>query len=394
MKILHVMQSVDPAYGGPIEVMVRSEAAWRRLGHSREIASLDCPGDPWATACSIPTHALGCAASRRWAKRLPPMRYGFAPRLVPWLRAHAPGFDAVVVNGLWNYADLAARRVLPGLDKPYFVFTHGMLDPWFRTAHPAKHWAKQLAWWCAEGPLLHGARAVLFTSPGERDAAAGAFRPYRFASAIAGYGIADPPARCASQGDAFRQSVPGLQGDYLLFLGRLHEKKGCDLLIRGFAAVAGRHPELDLVIAGPDAGGLRTSLEHLAASLGVAGRVHWPGMLRGDAKWGALQGCTAFVLPSHGENFGVAVVEALACAKPVLISDKVNIADTIADSGGGLVAPDTIAGTGHAIRSFLGLGPELWAAMGTHARRCFEAHFDIDRVVGRTADLLARAVHA
>ena len=392
MRTLHLMHSVDPAYGGPIEALIRSDAAWRRLGHSREIASLDTPGDRWVAECPIPVHPLGSEVTRRWAKRFPLLRYGFTPHLVPWLRRHAAGYDAMVVHGLWNYTDLAARRVLPALGIPYFVYTHGMLDPWFRVAHPTKYWAKQVVWWCAEEPLLRHARAVLFTCEGERRAAHRAFWPWRFPAEVVSYGTGDPPSPTAAQDAAFRAALPDLKSPYLLFLGRLHEKKGCDLLVCAFARVAATHPDLDLVLAGPDPCGLRSRLEALARRLGIAHRVHWPGLLRDGAKWGALYGCRAFVLPSHGENFGVAVAEAMACAKPVLVSDRVNIAPEIRQAGAGLVAPDTVEGTEWLLRGFLAFSHDAAAAMGRRARLCFERRFDIDRVIGRTAELMMQAL--
>ena len=392
MKILHIIRSVDPTQGGPVEALVAAEEAWRRLGHSREVVSLDLPDDPWVVQCPIRTHALGSAAVRRWTPHLPWLRYGLTPRLVPWLRQEGRRFDVIVVNGLWNFTDFAARRVLPSLGRPYFLFTHGMLDPWFRQAHPAKHWGKQLVWWLSEGPLAAHAHAVLFTSHGERTAAQGAFWPYRFATAIVDYGTAAPPPASADLTAAFRAAVPGVRRPYLLFLGRLHPKKGCDLLIRAYARLTARAEAPDLVIAGPDAGGWRQQLGGLAAAMGVAQHVHWPGMLKGDAKWGAFYGCEAFVLPSHGENFGVAVVEAMACGRPVLISDRVNIAPTIVEAQAGLVASDTVEGTLQVLTRFFALDDADRDAMGRRGRACFASQFEIEQVVHRTADLYARAM--
>ena len=389
MNVLHILQSVSPEQGGPIEALVSSDRAWRKEGHAREIVSLDVPGDPWVETCPLSVRAMGSARMRRWAKRVPALRYGYAPRLAPWLRTHAGRFDAVVVNGLWNYTAFAARRVLPGLSTPYFVFTHGMLDPWFRTAYPSKHMVKQLVWLLCEGPLLHGAAAVLFTNEAERKAAHGAFWPYRFPGVVTSYGTADPPPATAAQDLAFRVTVPSLGARYLLFLGRLHEKKGCDLLIEAFARCAQRHPGLDLVMAGPDSNGLRSELEALAVRRGLHSRVHWPGLLSGDAKWGALRGCEAFVLPSHGENFGVAVVEAMACGRPVLISDRVGVAGDVVKRGAGLVGPDTVEGTAALLARFLALPQAGRATMAHHARRCFEDVFDVERLAAESAAVLA-----
>lgn len=389
MKILHLIPTVNEDYGGPVAALLGADAAGRPRGIVRTVATLDLPGDPWVRRCPVHTVALGSAVVRRGRAALPPLRYGFTPHLVPWLRRHVGAHDRVVVHGLWNYMALAARRVLPGGPIPYFVFPHGMLDPWFRAAHPMKHAAKQLAWWIAEGPLLRGAGAVMFTSEAERRAAAGAFRPYRLRGVVAGYGTGDAPPATATQFAAFAARVPGL-GDrpYLLFLGRLHPKKGCDLLLDAFAAapsLAAHH----LVVAGPDAAGYGAALQARAARCGIAGRVHWPGMLHGGAKWGALHGCDAFVLPSHGENFGVAVAEALACRRPVLLSHKVNIAADIVAAGAGLAADDTADGAAALLSGFASLDAAARADMGRRGRALFLDSYLAARAADRTHAILA-----
>jgi glycosyltransferase involved in cell wall biosynthesis len=391
LNLLHIIASVSEDYGGPIEALVQADAVGRRLGHRRTIASLDAPGDPWLKRCPIDTVPLGSAAVRRCRRALPWLRYGFTPHLVPWLHRNVGRYDRVVVHGLWNYTTLAARQVLPRGPTPYFVFPHGMLDPWFRAAHPLKHRCKQMTWQVAEGPLLRGARAVLFTSEAERRGAHGMFQPYGLRAVVAGYGTGDAPPATALQSARFAATVPGLGGrPYILFLGRLHPKKGCDLLLRAFAAERHRLPDHHLVLAGPDENGWRTRLEDLGRELDISDRIHWPGMLRQDAKWGAFHRCAAFVLPSHGENFGVAVAEALACGKPVLISDKVAIADVVRRDGAGLVEPDTDLGTAALLARFAGLSPAERARMGARARDCFLDTYSADTVAERTLAILER----
>ena len=164
---------------------------------------------------------------------------------------------------------------------------------------------------------------------------------------------------------------------YLLFLGRIHPKKGCDLLVEAFARTASRHPGLQLVIAGPDQTGSKTELTAQAKRLGIASRIHWPGMLHGDLKWGAFFGCEAFVLPSHQENFGIAVAEALACGKPALLSDKVNIAADIRAAGAALVEPDTLEGTHRLLDLWMDIDAAGRAQMSANALACFHANYDM-----------------
>lgn len=396
LKVVHVIASVDPASGGPIEGILRSAEVWqeRYLGE-RHIACLDRPDDPWVAQCPLKVFPLGAgfpAAGSR-GRLVPWRRYGYAPRLARWIRDNARNYDAVIVNGLWNYAAFAARQGLANSNTPYFVFPHGMLDPWFRRAHPLKHLAKQAFWWINEGPLLNRAAATLFTSEEEKHLAEKVFRPYRLKAEVLGYGTADVQGDPAQQMAAFRQQVPALGSrPFLLFLSRIHPKKGCDLLIEAFAAIADAHPDLDLVIAGPDQTGWRATLERLALQKGIEARVHWPGMLTGDAKFGAYRAAEAFILPSHQENFGLVVAEAMACAKPVLITRQVNIWREVEASGGGIAGIDDLAGVTKMCRDFLALAPASRAAMGEAARRGFEAHFKIETAAVKLAALIRRTV--
>ena len=197
------------------------------------------------------------------------------------------------------------------------------------------------------------------------------------------YGINDPEDAgwdAVKQIEAFYGRFPQLRGRrYLLFLARIHEKKGCDLLIGAFAKVAALVPDLDLVIAGPDQVGLRASLERQAEKLKITARVHWPGLLGGDLKWGAIRACEAFVLPSHQENFGIAVVEALAVGRPVLISNQVNIWAQIDEDKVGLIEEDTGEGTERLLRRWFALPAADREAMAARARPSFIRRYAMNR---------------
>lgn len=396
LKVVHVIASVDPASGGPIEGILRSAEVWqdRYLGE-RHIACLDAPDDPWVLQCPLKVYPLGRGfpANGSYGRLVPWRRYGYAPRLARWIADHARDYDAVIVNGLWNYASFAARQGLAGTDTPYFVFPHGMLDPWFRRAHPLKHLAKQALWWVNEGPLLNRATATLFTSEEERVLAEKVFWPYRLNAEVLGYGTADLQGDAGQQIALFRQLLPALGSrPFFLFLSRIHPKKGCDLLIEAFAAISASHPDFDLVIAGPDQTGWRATLERLARQRGIESRIHWPGMLTGDAKFGAYHAAEAFVLPSHQENFGLVVAEAMACAKPVLITRQVNIWREVLSCGGGMAGPDDQPGVTNMLREFLALPPESRRAMGQAARRGFETHFKIETAAIKLAAIIRAAI--
>ena len=368
MKLLQVIPSTNPEGGGPMESVRQISGVLSALGHSTEIASTDAPGAPWLSSLPMAVHALGPGTTS----------YAYTPSLVPWLRENAPRFDAVIVNGLWQYPGFAVRLALRGTPTPYFVYTHGMLDPWFKRTYPLKHLKKSLYWRWGEYRVLRDARAVLFTCEEEKLLARQSFALYRANEVVVSLGTAGPTGDAAAQEAAFLSRHPELRGKrLLLFLGRIHAKKGCDLLVEAFTKVAAAAPDLRLVMAGPDPSGLGVELARRADEAGAAGKIVWPGMLTGDVKWGAFRAAEAFVLPSHQENFGIAVAEALACGLPALISDKVNIWREVTGDGAGLVGEDTGEGTTRLLRDWLALAPEAQAEMRRSALRCFSERFEI-----------------
>ena len=379
MKLLHVISSVNPAGGGPIEGIKQLHRALSALGHSTEIASLDAPGESFLIDFPMNVFPLGPSH----------LHYGYAGRAVPWLLANAGKYDAVIVNGLWQYGSLAAWRALAGSQVPYFVFTHGMLDPWFKHQYPLKHLKKWLYWPWAEYRVLRDARAVIFTCEEERLLARESFWLYRANEAVTSYGTDAPPAKSDELTTTFLDAFPECRDRrLLLFLSRIHEKKGCDLLIEAFAQVANEQPALHLVMAGPDQTGWAQELKARARELGLDGRITWTGMLEGDRKWGAFHACEAFCLPSHQENFGIVVAEALGCGKPVLISNKVNIWREIEADGAGLVHSDDLDGTVRSLRRFLGADANDRAAMSKRALDSFNSRFRIQKAAQRLIEII------
>ncbi|ABM38481.1 glycosyltransferase [Polaromonas naphthalenivorans] len=380
MKILQVISSINPKGGGPIEGVKQLQVPLQALGVQVEIACCDAPDAPWLATCGLSTvHALGPTR----------MGYSYAPRLLTWLRENAPRFDAVIVEGLWQYHGLAVRQALAGTKVPYFVFTHGMLDPWFKHTYPLKHFKKWLYWPWAEYRVLRDARAVIFTCEEERLLARQSFWLYRANEAVASYGTSSPPRNGDELAQRFLVANPQLQNKRIaLFLSRIHEKKGCDLLLDAFAQIGRQDERLHLVMAGPDQTDWAAILKAQAENLGISRRITWPGMLQGDDKWGAFYAAEVFCLPSHQENFGIVVAEALACGKPVLISNKVNIWREIESDAAGFVDDDTVDGTVHNLQRWLELDTKSYTAMSQRARQCFATHFHIQRAAERVVEII------
>jgi len=380
MKLLHVLSSVDPRGGGPLEGVRQRGLRLQQLGHSVEVVTPDDPAASFVQGFPLKVHAVGPPRSS----------YRYSAALVPWLKAHAAEYDAIIVNGLWQYHSFAAWRVLKSMNVPYFVFTHGMLDPWFKHAYPRKHLKKWLYWPWGDYRVLRDARAVLFTSEEERLQARRSFWLYAAHERVVAYGTSTPPDNVEALREVYLAANPQLRGRrVLLFLGRIQEKKGCDLLVRAFAQVATLDPALRLVIAGPDQTGMVSRLTALSRELAIDDRISWPGMLQNAMKWGAFYTADAFVLPSHQENFGIAVAEALGCGVPVLISDKVNIWREVQSAGAGLVAPDTMEGTANLLAGWLSLTSGERQAMRRAARELFHRSYTVDAMAQGLLDVIA-----
>lgn len=303
-------------------------------------------------------HEVGIYTTDREAdadERLPPgeavLREGVEIRMFPqgapamvatsWplyraLRARIPQVDVVHIHSLYLFHTWAAARIARAAGKPYIVRPHGTLDPYLWQRHRAR---KSLLEALFQNRVLRHAAAIHYTTAEEMQLAA----PYVHGApgVVIPNGIeTEEYARLPAPG-TFRTSHPEIgQRRIVLFLGRLNFKKGLDLLIPGFARVADRH-DLHLVLAGPD-DGMADKVRGWIAEAKIGTRVTFAGMLTGAAKLAVLADSYCFALPSYSENFGIAVVEAMACGLPVAISDKVNIWREVVDAGAGLAGPTTI----------------------------------------------------
>lgn len=372
LKIAHIISSLNAKHGGPPEGVRQLSNEMRRRGHEVVVFSLDGVEAP-EEGLGDGVVCLGPVSSK----------YGFKLSLLKDMARVLPSFDVVIVNGIWQYHGLCAALVAGRLSIPYCVYPHGMLDPWSVRHHKFKFFKKWLYWQLFERHVAARAAALFFTCEEEARLAAVTFPASRFTRSTVGYGIRRPESHADEDCGASMAAFPQLRGrEFLLFLGRIDPKKGVDLLIDSFIQVCTSVQNIDLVIVGPSSPDYRVALEERTARSKMSSRVHWLGMVRGTQKWGLLRSASAFVLPSHQENFGIAVVEALAVGTPVLISKKVNIWQTITASGAGFAQDDTLKGTSELLMRWIATPPPDQQIMRSSAETCFRAHFSIDATAG------------
>jgi glycosyltransferase involved in cell wall biosynthesis len=379
MKILHVIPSVNPATGGPAEGLKQLCHVYHMGGHEVDVASLDSP--KLVERYNFPARVF--ALGPGWGV------YGYVPHAAKWFKENLARYDVVFINCIWQYNTLAAYRALAGTATPYAVFTHGMLDPYFQRNFPLKHIKKLIYWHLFLRKILSNAATVLFTCEEEKILARQSFPGYRVRETVVPYGIFGPKCDLAAAGEEFLDHWPVLRGKRLMItMGRIHPKKGTDILIESFATTMAKDPSWHLVIAGPDQVGMRKSLEALAAQRGIADRITWTGMLTGTAKWGALAASDVFVLSSHQENFGIVVAEAMACSLSVIVSNKVNIWREVESSGAGLVCEDTLEGTTGSFSRWQLMRGEETASMRLRSKKCFDELFNYDVTAQRALDIV------
>ncbi|HKK17803.1 MAG TPA: glycosyltransferase [Opitutales bacterium] len=371
MKILRVIHSVEAKSGGPVEGLKQASRIMSELGVEVEVACLDTPESIEAELKSFP-----------WPLQpLGPGKFGnysYSRKLKLWLERNVSRFDAVIVHGNWQYHGFAAFKACSRHGIPYYVYPHGMLDPWFNETYPLKKLKKRIYWNLAEHRVLHNARAVLFTCQEECLRARRCFAPYVVQEKVIGYGTNAP-----EYGIAELQKDRPHGRPYFLFLSRIQEKKGLDLLVEAFAELKSARGDIpDLLIAGPEQ--QPAYAEGLKKRFSQAG-VHWLGEVRGLEKWKLLANAEALVLPSHQENFGIVVAEALALGTPALISNKVNIHAEVMQFEAGIVENDDLEGAKSLLSKWEQLSKVERDAMSMAAGNLFKTRFDIRQA---TKDLI------
>lgn len=309
LRVLHVVASINEDTGGPAVSVPALARALAAAGADCTLASLDFTRHgPRPTLGSVRevTRPAGFAARalRGWSP-------GFARAVGRCARESA---DIVHGNGLWMFPNLYARRAAVGAGVPLVISPRGMLDAWSLGRSAVK---KALAWRAFEQANLNA--AALFHATSEAEAVALRALGMRQPIAVIANGVAMPEPGKAQDRGLLELRFPGLRGKrWLLFLSRLHPKKGVSELLDAWKSIEASYPEWHLVLAGPDLDGYGAAMRNRCSALGLAERTTFTGMLSGETKECALANAGLFVLPTHAENFGVAVAEALAHGVPAI----------------------------------------------------------------------------
>ncbi len=356
-RSLHVVASLDPRSGGPARSVLALCDALNAAGAPAEVATVAAEGEPLMPPAVAPRHVFPLGWPGKLRRSL---------ELQAFLDAELGRFDLVHLHGLWQWPTFAARRAAQAAGLPWVVSPRGMLEPWSLTQ---RTWAKRAALATWEGGTLR--RAALLHATSEAEAAQFHSLGLRNPVAILPNLVEVPPVSRDAGGDDHRG---------VLFLSRLHPKKGVEPLVRVWARVAPDFPGWSLRVHGPDPDGLGARLRGIAHGLGLREpSFHLGPEVDGEAKEAVFRQASLFVLPTQSENFGNTVAEALARGLPVITTTGAPW-EGLTREGCGWWIPAEEAALEAALREALALPPSSRRAMGEKGRAWMARDFGADRV--------------
>lgn len=381
MRIVHVLDTLDPVDGGPPQVAIRQASALAGLGH--DVSILHCRPAPDRVE-AVRTLVEGTHGHER-VRILEIDRNDirkFAGKARGGCLDLLRGAEWLQLHQIWHPMLRAVADWARTNGVPYSMRPAGSLSRWMLAQ---KKWKKRLGLAIGYRRMIDGAEFLQALNKDEAHEIS--FFGPRVPVEIISNGIFPAEVAGLPPRGTFTASRPELRGRRLIVsVGRLHYSKGFDTLLDAFLRLAPRHPDLDLVLVGPD-GGARADLEARAAAAGLGARLHLPGAIYGREKFAALVDAEVFCLPSHHEAFSNAIIEAMACGLPCVISKGAHFPE-VAERGAGLVVDIDPAAVAGAIESVLS-DPVRKAAMGERAREL--AHSYLWPEVGqRLAETFAR----
>jgi glycosyltransferase involved in cell wall biosynthesis len=382
LRVLHVIPAIAPRYGGPSRAVFAMCRALRRAGVDVEVAATDADGphrlerpvEAEAPAPAVPVRLF----ARQWSEA-----FKYSRPLASWLDGHVREFDVVHVHAVFSHASLAAARACRRQGVPYVVRPLGSLDPWSLTRGRL---GKRLLWHAGVARMLRAAAAIHYTTAEERRLAEAALHLGR--GAVVTLGVDDELFEpLSTSGEPVGSDLTPAEPPYALFLGRLHPKKGLELLLAAFAALSpADRGRWRLVVAGDGEPSYVARVRETAAHLEPTGRIDFRGWLDGGERLAVLRQASLFVLPSFQENFGLGVAEALAAGVPVVVSDRVNLAPLIARAGAGWIVPPEAGALQAALAAALAAPCER-ATRGRAGTRLARERFSWDEAARQLAAL-------
>jgi glycosyltransferase involved in cell wall biosynthesis len=390
-KVLQVIPSIADRTGGPAAAVLESSRVLSERGLTCTVLTTDLGEAASAarhTRITPQANIIAPEIDLRMYRAQQPRRLAFSAPLARAVRSAVREYDVIHIHSLFLFPQYAAYKAASRAGIPFIVSPCGALDPALRRR---SRLAKALTDFLWQGRMLRTAAGIHFKTEEERRLASDLRLAKR--QFVVPNGIDWTSFQESRDGDSFRYRYLGEhEGPVILNVGRFSHKKGLDILIRAFAQAHDAHSGAVLVLVGPDDEGLKPRLEQLAAETGVQDQVVFTGMLRGEELRAALSAATVWALPSKTENFGNAVIEAMAAGLPVVVSPEVNLASAIKAADAGIVSDRTPEAFATAIASLL--ESERRRSVLSDRAREFARAYDWDRIAAKLFQMYTLAANA
>jgi len=266
------------------------------------------------------------------------LKYGFSLRLIFWLLKNKKNYDLFIIHGIWQFITLISRIIIPN---KYLVFTHGMLDPYFGN-EKVKTIKKKIYWNLIEKKNLEKAKFVLSNSNKEFHQLKNTFvNTNKIKFKKVNYGLYPKKINfkiCEKKFDKKFKFIKNKK--FILYIGRIHPKKGCLMMVKAFSKI--KDSNFLLLLAGDMNNHYAKNIFEFVKREKLQNKIYFINFIKDQIKWGAIRKAMFTILPSHGENFGVSVVESLYAGTPVICSNKVGIAKIVKKDQAGIIVSDNI----------------------------------------------------
>ena len=381
MKVLQVVPSLAPEWGGPVKVVNELAGALEVIGVSSEIISAQGRrvGNPETVTNDIPIHLFETGPiARLWTAHTPGLKKTLARKI--------PDFDLVHIQELWHYPGYIASKIARSRNVPYIVTIHGELNEWNLQQKRLK---KQIYMTAIQRGILQKSAALHAITQAESNR----IRQLEIETPVAMIpnGIHTEEFENLPDRSQFVSRYPELENRLIvLFLGRIQQKKGLDILAQAFGNLVRTRHDVRLVVAGPDEDNTLTEIKTILKSQGALEKAVFPGMLTGEQKLEALSAADIFALTSYSEGFSVALLEALSAGLPLVITDECNFPE-VGDSRAGFVVRPNDSETASALMSLLD-SADLRREMSENARRLVRSNYTWERIADKMFTLYENVI--
>ena len=376
MKVLHIIPSVGQVRGGTSRAALDMVKALRNAGIDAEIATTNDNGENLLDVLlnqrteyqEVPVYFFS-----RFSPAVASVReFAFSSQFTAWLRQNISKYDLLHIHAIFSYPSTVAMAIARFKGIPYMVIPHGLLCEWSLQQSTYK---KQIYLQLIERTNLNHSQAIHFTSEKEQQEVS--LLGLNTHSFVLPHGLYVPPPIPNARHRLREELKIPVDEPIILFLSRLHIKKGLDYLIPALGKLT--HHRFNFVLAGSGSPEYEAEIESLLISHGISNRTHIVGFVKGERKDLLLQGSDLFALTSHSENFAVVVLEALTVGLPVLATPGVALASVVEQYKLGYVPKLDVLAIANAVDDFL-KHPQMAQDMSDRARQLIVEKYTWDKI--------------